>query len=46
MGGAMDLVGSGKSRVVVLMEHTAKVNLVFWILVCELQALTEVFYKS
>lgn len=26
MGGAMDLVGSGKSRVVVLMEHTAKVN--------------------
>jgi acyl CoA:acetate/3-ketoacid CoA transferase beta subunit len=25
MGGAMDLVGSGKSRVVVLMEHTAKV---------------------
>ncbi|CAF0718063.1 unnamed protein product [Brachionus calyciflorus] len=24
MGGAMDLVGSGKSRVVVLMEHTAK----------------------
>ena len=29
MGGAMDLVGSGKSRVVVLMEHTANVNLVF-----------------
>jgi acyl CoA:acetate/3-ketoacid CoA transferase beta subunit len=27
MGGAMDLVGSGKSRVVVLMEHTAKVVL-------------------
>ncbi len=26
MGGAMDLVGSGKSRVVVLMEHTAKVE--------------------
>ena len=25
MGGAMDLVGSGKSRVVVLMEHSAKV---------------------
>jgi acyl CoA:acetate/3-ketoacid CoA transferase beta subunit len=25
MGGAMDLVGSGKSRVVVLMEHAAKV---------------------
>ncbi len=25
MGGAMDLVGSGKNRVVVLMEHTAKV---------------------
>lgn len=24
MGGAMDLVGSGKSRVVVLMEHAAK----------------------
>ena len=28
MGGAMDLVGSGKSRVVVLMEHTAKVTFV------------------
>jgi acyl CoA:acetate/3-ketoacid CoA transferase beta subunit len=27
MGGAMDLVGSGKSRVVVLMEHTAKVTI-------------------
>ena len=27
MGGAMDLVGSGKSRVVVLMEHSAKVTL-------------------
>lgn len=27
MGGAMDLVGSGKSRVVVLMEHAAKVLL-------------------
>lgn len=26
MGGAMDLVGSGKSRVVVLMEHCAKVH--------------------
>jgi 3-oxoacid CoA-transferase len=26
MGGAMDLVGSGKSRVVVLMEHAAKVS--------------------
>ena len=25
MGGAMDLVGSGKSKVVVLMEHNAKV---------------------
>lgn len=25
MGGAMDLVGSGKSRVIVLMEHAAKV---------------------
>lgn len=29
MGGAMDLVGSGKSRVVVLMEHSAKVFLSF-----------------
>ena len=27
MGGAMDLVGSGKSRVVVLMEHAAKVGM-------------------
>ena len=26
MGGAMDLVGSGKSRVVVLMEHATKVS--------------------
>ena len=25
MGGAMDLVGSRRSKVVVLMEHTAKV---------------------
>jgi acyl CoA:acetate/3-ketoacid CoA transferase beta subunit len=25
MGGAMDLVGSGRSRVVVLMEHATKV---------------------
>ena len=29
MGGAMDLVGSGKSRVVVLMEHAAKVMKVY-----------------
>jgi acyl CoA:acetate/3-ketoacid CoA transferase beta subunit len=26
MGGAMDLVGSGKSKVVILMEHNAKVR--------------------
>lgn len=31
MGGAMDLVGSGRSRVVVLMEHAAKVNFVFYL---------------
>ncbi len=29
MGGAMDLVGSGKSRVIVLMEHAAKVQFKF-----------------
>ena len=46
MGGAMDLVGSGKSRVVVLMQHTAKVNQVFWIWVYKLQVFTEAFYKS
>ncbi len=31
MGGAMDLVGSGKSRVVVLMEHAAKVRSIFFL---------------
>jgi 3-oxoacid CoA-transferase len=39
MGGAMDLVGSGRTKVVVTMEHNAKVirrkeNLLFKYLIC------------
>ena len=31
MGGAMDLVSSPDTKVVITMEHTAKVNLPLWI---------------
>ena len=30
MGGAMDLVGSQRTKVVVTMEHTAKVRVLHW----------------